>query len=222
MADNTPSSAVDICNLALTELKTDPIESLQQANNSVAELCNRHYDLERKSLIRSHTWNFAKAEESLSRASSATSVSFDDVYPLTKTFVRLRSIGDVFVGTKKTFYDIRSIKIDGVFQRCIVINNGGIATLDIMYTRNVTEVSEFDPLFTKLFKFKLAMAIAPGITMKPSTRASIKDGLADAMLEAKSIYGQERPPVKIQNSRFLNARKFATRRPYLNTVFSTD
>lgn len=220
MADNTPASAIDICNLSLTELKTDPIESLEQKNSDVAELCKRHYDLERQALLRGHTWNFAKTEGLLSRSSSATSISFNDVYPLPKTFLRLRSIGDVIVGTKETFYDIRSINIDGVFQRCIVINNGGGATLGIMYTRNVTTVSEFDPLFTKLFKFSLAMALAPGLTLKPSVKTSIEKGLADVKLEAKGIDGQERPPVKIQNSRFLDARRLGTRKPYLNTVFS--
>ena len=76
-----------------------------------------------------------------------------------------------------------------------------------MYIRNVVSITEFDSLFTLLFKLELANDIAPGLTLKPSVRQSIKDNLADARLQARSIDGQERPPVRIQNSRFLDARK---------------
>jgi hypothetical protein len=219
MADNSPTSAVDICNLALTELKVDPIESLTQKGSDVAELCKRHYDLVRKSLLRNHVWNFAKTPEAIARSSNGVSASYADVYPLPKTFIRLISVGDVLIGTKKTSFDIRSIKIDGTFQRCIVDNNGGAATLDVLYIRNVTSVSEFDPLFMTLFKFELATAIAPGITLKPSVKADIRTGLTDARLQAKSIDGQERPPVRINNSKWLTARRTAFVEKPLNTTF---
>ena len=218
MADNTPTSDVAVCNLALDELKIDGVESLDQKDKAEAELCKRHYDLTRKSILRSHVWNFAKSEGVLNRSSVATSNSYADVYPLPAGFIRFISIGDVFVWDKDDDYDIRSISIDGTFTRCVVINNGSNATLDIMYIRNVTNVAEFDPLFIEYFKFKLAKAIAPGLTLKQSLKDGIKEGLADAMLQARSIDGQERPPRRIQNSRFLNARKFASRQPPVVTT----
>jgi hypothetical protein len=219
MADNSPTSAIDISNLALSELKVSPISSLDQEGSVEAQLCKRHYDVERKALLRTHIWNFAKTEEALARATDGLSSSYDDVYVLTNTYVRLISIGDVLVGEKKTEFDIRSVLIGGSFKRCILIDNDGSATLSILYIRNVTTVTEFDPLFVKLLKFELAMAIAPSITLKPSTRASIKDGLADARLQARGIDGQERPPVRINNSKFLSARKSQFVEQPLNTTF---
>ena len=207
MADSSPTAPVGICNLALTELKTNPISALDEAGSAVAALCNRHYDIRRKALLRSHIWNFAKTEAKLNLSATGSSNSYSDVYPLVKTFLRLISIGDVFVWTKNELYDIRSVKIDGTFKKCIVMDNNGAATLDILYIRNVVSVTEFDPLFTLLFKFELANDIAPGITLKPSVRQSIKDNLADVRLQARSIDGQERPPKRIQNSRFLRARR---------------
>ena len=207
MADNSPTSPVDICNLSLTELKVNPISALDEEGSAVAELCNRHYDIRRKALLRSHIWNFAKTEATLNLASNGSSNSYTDVYPLVKTYLRLISIGDVFVWGKNELYDIRSISISGTFKKCIVIDNSGTATLEILYIRNVVSVTEFDPLFTLLFKLELANDIAPGLTLKPSIRQSILTGLADARLQARSIDGQERPPVRIQNSRFLRARK---------------
>ncbi len=221
MADNTPSSSVDICNLSLSELKINPISSLIQQNSEIAELCNRHYDLERKALLRTHVWNFAKTEEALARASGITSASYEDVYVLTSTYVRLISVGDVLIGEKIVGFDIRSIRIEGIFKRCITINNGGSATLDILYIRNVISVSEMDPLFIKLLKFELAMAIAPGLTLKPSLKESVKQSLADARLQARSIDGQERPPVRINNSKFLIARRSAFVEQPIKTSFST-
>lgn len=219
MADNSPTSPIDICNLALSELKVSPISSLDQQGSTEAQLCKRHYDVERKALLRTHVWNFAKTEEELARATNGSSGSYDDVYILTRTYVRLISVGDVLIGEKRTGFDIRSVKISGSFKRCILINNDGAATLSILYIRNVINVTEFDPLFIKLLKFELAMALAPSITMKPSTRQSIKDGLADARLQAKGIDGQERPPVRINNSKFLTARRnHFVKRP-LNTTF---
>ncbi len=223
MADNSPSSSVDMCNLSLTELKVNPISSLDQEGSSVAELCKRHYDARRKALLRTHVWNFSKTEEALARASDGTSVSFDDVYPLTSAFIRFLSIGDVLIGTKDMRYDIRSIRIGGVFKRCIVIDNGGAATLNVLYIRNVTSVSEFDPLFVQLFKFELANDIAPGITLKPSIKISIQKGLDDARLQARGIDGQERPPVRISNSRFLAARRHGVGRlPVVQVQFDSD
>lgn len=222
MADNSPSEPVDIVNLALTELKTDAIMVLAASDDKVAVLCNRHYDIERKALLRSHIWNFAKTEASLSIASSATSFSFSDIYPLPELYLRLVSVGDVLVWEKKTDYDIRSVEIDEVFTRCILRENDGAATLDIIYIRNVISVSEFDPLFIKLLKFKVALAIAPGLTLKPTIKISIENNLANAMLEARSIDGMERPPVRIQNSKFLNARRNALRqKPIVTTTFES-
>ena len=207
MVDSSPEAPVDICNLALTELKITPISALDEAGSAVAALCKRHYDIRRKALLRSHIWNFAKTETKLNLSADGSSNSYSDVYPLVKTYLRLISIGDVFVWTKNELYDIRSVSISGTFKKCIVIDNNGTATLDILYIRNVVSVTEFDPLFTLLFKLELANDIAPGITLKPSIRQSINMGLADVRLQARSIDGQERPPVRIQNSRFINARK---------------
>lgn len=207
MADSSPTAPVNICNLALTELKVDPISALDETGNTVAALCNRHYDIRRKAILRSHIWNFAKTEATLNLSAVGTSNSYANVYPLVATYLRLISIGDVFVWTKNELYDIRSVDISGTFTKSIVIDNNGAATLAILYIRNVVSVTEFDPLFTLLFKLELANDIAPGLTLKPSVRQSIKDGLADARLQARSIDGQERPPKRIQNSRFINARR---------------
>ena len=207
MADSSPTAPVDICNLALTELKTDPISALDEEGSAVASICNRHYDIRRKALLRSHIWNFAKTEAVLNLSAVGSSNSYSDVYPITNAFLRIISIGDVFVWTKNELYDIRSIRISGTFKKSIVIDNQGSATLKILYIRNVVSVTEFDPLFTLLFKLELANDIAPGLTLKPSVRQSINTGLADARLQARSIDGQERPPVRIQNSRFLRARR---------------
>ena len=65
MADSSPTAPVDICNLALTELKVNPISALDEAGSAVAELCNRHYDIRRKAILRSHIWNFAKTEATI-------------------------------------------------------------------------------------------------------------------------------------------------------------
>lgn len=207
MPDNSPTAPIDICNLALSELKVSPITSLDQIGSDIADLCKRHYDSQRKALLRKHVWNFAKTEEALPRASAATSTSYSDVYPLPGAYIRLISVGDVLIGTKKDKHDIRSIRIEGVFQRCLLYDNNGDATIAILYIRNVTSVSEFDPLFVNLFKLELANAIAPGITLKPSIKADIRIGLVEARLDAKGIDGQERPPVRIDNSKFLSARR---------------
>lgn len=220
MADNSPNSPLDICNLSLSELKVDPITSLDQEGSEVAALCKQHYDIERKALLRKHVWNFAKTEEALALLSTATSTSFSDVYLLPKTYIRLISVGDILVGTKLDRFDIRSIRISGVFKRCILYDNNGAATLDILYIRNVISVSEFDPLFTILLKFEVANSIAPSITLKPSIKQDIKDSLFKARRDAYSIDGQERRPVRVSNSNFVNARKNLLRiTPTITTDF---
>ena len=209
MADLYPAAPVDICNLALSELKINPISSMDTGVNG--EICSRHYDIIRISLLRNHIWNFAKTEAQLSRSSNGTSDAFDDVYPLPDTYIRLISVGDVFVDDLTYEFDLRSIEIDGAFKKCLCMNNSGAATQDITYIRNVQEVSEFDSLFIMLFKFELAKALAPSLTAKPSIMQRIESGRLQYENAAKAVDSQERGPVRRNISKFLNARRYSHR-----------
>lgn len=219
MAASAPASDADICNLALDELRADTINSIDDVSVE-AGVCKRHYERTRGKVLRAHVWNFAKSEAQLARVSGATSNSYDDVYLLPGNFSRFISIGDVRVDTKQIRYDIRSIFADGVYKRTVVIDNGGAATLDILYIRNEKNVSAFDQLFVELFVLELAVAMSGRIVNKPSTLQSIRDRLSLAKLEAKGIDGQEAPPVQFSNSKFLSARRGASRtRPLIYPDF---
>lgn len=138
-------------------------------------------------------------------------IDFDDAYLLPSDFIRLVSVGDIMQGTKNNAYDIRSLADGGTYRKYICLNNSNSDSLTIMYIRNVTTVTQFDSLFIKLFSIELAKAIGTRLTLKPSIWAEIKNMLNETKLEARGIDGQERPPVRIRNSKILNARKYAFR-----------
>jgi len=213
MAASPPTSDVDICNLALDEVKANNINSIDD-NDVTASQCKRNYDRVRGKVLRAHVWNFAKTERQLARISDATSISYSDVYLLPGDFTRFISIGDVKIGTKVVKYDLRSLYIDGVYKRVVMLDNDGAATLNILYIRDETNVSAFDPLFVELFILELAVALSARLMNKPSQVATLRDRLALAKLEAKGIDGQEAPPVQFSRSKFLSARKTVSKPPF--------
>lgn len=196
MVATAPASEVDICNLALDHLSQKAITSIDSPTTPEEQVMARWYHQVRESLLREYNWNFAQEYATLAVAGSGD-FGYEDYYTFPSDFLKLNSIGS-------DIYDrIEDYQLTG---RQIHIDNGA-ADLVIRYTKNVTDVTTMDPLFIGLFALQLALKTAYKFQLKKSTVEQLNQLLAIETPKAIGVDGQERPPIRVQKSRYLAARR---------------
>ncbi len=198
-----PNSPVDICRLALDLLKQNAvISSITNPTTSEEVVCARWYDATRRALLRKHFWVFARTRATISRDSVAPPFGYSDAYNLPTNFLRKHFIGDDSINNYIKDYEIES--------RQILLNNSGATSLNIGYIIDVTTVGKFDALFTLLLAAELANNMAYSFTGKNTVIERLENTLLRLRTEAKAVNGQDRPPKRIQSSKFQNARRKLT------------
>lgn len=199
MAQTGVKTPVDICNLAMDHLneKSD-IANIENPETDNEKLCARHYYVVLEYLLRNYVWNFAKGRKIIARdALNTPEFDFTDAYTLPNDFIRLLNFNDhdSLIGVD---YD--------VVGNHLLLNNEGASDVRLRYIKRVDDVKAFDSGFVHLFSLYLALNMA----FKKTAKQTLMDRLAKQieMAEAKivSIDGQERPPQRIQRSRYARAR----------------
>lgn len=198
-----PASPVKIINMALDQLKQRAINTIDPATTPEELLCERHYHHARRATLRMGVWNFAVGRVMLSRTLEVPEFDYTDKYLLPNDFVRLLSIGTNVNENYKRDYDIEG--------RHILINNSGSPDLPVKYIRDVEDVTLWDDLFRDVMVLKLALELAYPITGSKVVVERINSLLAAAIPDAVGVDGQERPPRRIQRSKYIDARVYGTR-----------
>lgn len=212
MAIEAPGSEIDICNLALSHLKQKAIVQLDPPSTDPEVICASWYQQVRRATLRLHPWNFAIGRVQITPDGTYTpEFGFSHAYAKPTDFIRL--IG---------FYDdlgnnLRDEEYD--LENEYILRNGtdGVA-INVRYVKDITDVAKMDPLFVDLFALDFAIRLAPrfsGGEARVKTLASLRQ---EVLASATAIDGQERPPRRIQRSRFIQARRSGgsnTAGPYL-------
>lgn len=193
-----PTSKVDICNLALDLLSAGTVTDIDIPSSDIAVILSRWYDSTRRALLRQHIWNFAKKRATLTRGGTPE-FGYPDYYNLPNDFLRLAFIGDDLIKDYRTVYELEGRKI--------LIDNSGSDSLNVGYIRDAKDVPEFDSLFIELLSYQLAVNIAFKITTKNTAVARVKTLKDELRQMAATIDGQERPPVRVESSRFSGSRQ---------------
>ncbi len=197
---SAPTSSVEICKLALDLLKqTSVVVSITEPTTTEEIRCARWYDATRRALLRRHFWVFARARRAIPRDAEAPDFGYADAYNLPNDYLRLRFIGDDTLNNYKRDYEIEGVQL--------LLNNSGATSVNIGYIRDETQVSKFDSLFVILLAVELAANMAYSFTGKNTVIERLMVILKNVRAEAKSVNGQDRPPRRIESSKFRNARK---------------
>lgn len=207
------TSGVDICNLALDHLKEAPITSIENPTTPTESLCSRWYDHTRKVVLRKHVWNFAIKRVKLAKLSEAPAFEYSSQFQLPNDFVRLISIGE---HTPQKNYQLEDNKI--LVNELVSLTSDD--SLPLKYIYDYQQVSKMDALFIDILSIELAIRLSYSITGSKSKGESLFTILKDLAPEAYAIDGQERPPIRKQQSHFKNKRRgFGSRyaSPYTNT-----
>ncbi len=203
MSLSAPDSEVDICNMALSHLKQKPIVQIDPPSSQVEELCALWYHQVRQETLRSHPWNFAGKRTQLTPDGSAEPLfGFSHAYLLPSDWLR-------FIGRYDTLGSRVPIGGDDyeLEGRYILLNGEDNASINVKYVCDYQTVIKMDPLFRGLFAINLAIILAPNFSGSENRVKTILEIRKDLEAKATAIDGQERPPRRIQRSKFIEARR---------------
>lgn len=202
MAQN-PNSDVDICNLALDYLNQDGIQSITPAEGRAAQTISRWYHQVRRSTLRAHPWNFASKRVTLTADATAPVFEFTHAYNLPNDFVRYigryTSLGD-FLPPSTYNYEIENGQI-------LMNGDDDDTTIYVRYVFDQKIVTKFDPLFIDLFALNLAIRVARKFGATEAKIKTLIELQQEALTLATAIDGQERPPRRVQQSKFARSRR---------------
>jgi len=170
------TSEATICSNALSLLGDDPITSLTD-DSTRARLCNRFYAATRDSLLRSYPWNFSITRQQLSQEVATPTFEFTYQYALPEDPYCLRAL--------KTDDDYEKWKIEG---RKLVTDS---STVYLQYIARITDVNQFDLLFTETLEYRLAERMAWPITQNNTSVQVFNSLFKEKLSEARTMDAQE-------------------------------
>ncbi len=191
---------VEICNLALDKLgQCADIGNINNPTTENEKVCARWYTDTLEYLLRRYVWNFAITRKSIPRDKLATpEFDFTDAYKLPSDFVRLLAIN----GRE----DLNALQYD-LAGGYILLNSNGADSLKLKYISRVTDVKKFDSGFKHLLVCYLAANMAYRFTQKQTVMERLYKEIELEEAKIVSIDGQEKPPIRIQRSKYGRARR---------------
>jgi hypothetical protein len=152
------TSPTDIANLALSEIGSRLIASLETENSEEARVCRLHYPQCRDALLRQHQWSFATARADLSKLDAAPLSDWDSAWQLPADCLR-----NIRISSGSPTTSSREFAVEG---RSILTR--GMDAVSLVYVTNAAAVPDWDSLFVEAMSYLLASKIAGPITQSPS------------------------------------------------------
>jgi len=188
-----PAVTADLINLALLKLKQAPITSIEDTNSPAAIAGLLCFDLARQSLLRNYNFNFSRKRGYALLVPDVTpAFDYEYYYSWPADCLKVARVG--LRGEAPRPFDIEG--------RQILVNPTRYATtsggepelkLPIQYMRDVTNPTEWDPLFTDCFVLEMAVRLCPPIVGDKAREEELKKEQLMKLREAVSINSQERP-----------------------------
>lgn len=135
------TSQVGICNRALALISVDPILSITD-DSEEARRCNLLWDESLDEMLTEHEWNFATARATLAQLSTTPAFGFDLEYQL--------PVDPYCLSVRRTDDSTDVWKIEG---RKLLTDE---TTMEIVYTKRVTDINELPAQFIKAFVYYFA------------------------------------------------------------------
>lgn len=199
-----PTSPVNICNLALDELKQGPIVSIETPRSNSEFIFARWYDTLRQESLRAHPWKCATKRVILTPdTSDDPPFGYTYAYNLPSDWIRNVSIGDDY---------LKDLKRDFVVEDGQILAPAGTSSSDgislyLRYVYDLTNVAQMDSLFISYLVLNLANKLSTKFSVSPTIKQQIKEDFRDIQTEAKAVNGQDAPIKRVQYSRILTKRR---------------
>lgn len=192
-------SVIEICNLALAHIGQGSINDLEELSPQ-AKKCNLFYTNTRDSMLRQFPWNFSTKSILLSQIDTVTP-GWDYTYQYPPTVLWLRKV-----------FEIGNVDPDIPNEYEIVTTGTEKYICCDLYqayakcTIRVEDTTLFDPLFSEVLTYKLAMDLCMPLTNSSNKTQEImtklQQALSAAML-AGAVEGSQKKP-QSQQARVTN------------------
>lgn len=197
------ASSVDIVNLALTLLGEERISSIDDDVKPARE-AKAVYDIARDAALAGYDWAFAFDRASLSALADAPAFEYSLQYQLPSDCLRLRYVGDHYVGIDMTDYRGAPTEEFTIEGRKILTNLS--APLHIKYVTRVTDPGQYSANFVAAFGAKLATYLAEPITQSDTKRDRAEAQFKTEISLAVRANAIQLPPKKLPDDEWLLSR----------------
>lgn len=206
-------SPVDICNLALDDLKQRPITSIMTPVSDTEYVCVRNYDNVRREALFAHPWKFAITRIQLTpNPTTKPLFGYNYAFDLPNDYIRMISVGNDYYGSSLTHE--REVESNQILANPLMewqlIDDTFVSvnpTIDLRYMRDVTDVTQMSPGFITYLRLLLAIRMSNKFSTSAVLKKGIMEDFAEVETAAKAINGQENRIKRIQVSRLMRKRR---------------
>lgn len=184
-------SAIKLCNRALSHLGEPPIAALTDASKR-AQYCALHYDPVRQAELRRYPWNCAETRAALPANATPPAFGFGSAFPLPADFLRFWNADDPAL-------------FGWTIESGQILTDLG-APLNIVYIRDLADVTAMDALLTRVIALELAIALCEPLSQSAAKYQELKDRLAEIAPQAQLVDSQENSPREWDEDVWLRSR----------------
>lgn len=187
---------IEVVNRALTFIGEPPITSLDDDTKG-ARQAKTNLPLARSVVLRSHFWKFATARVRLPQLAEAPAFGWKFAFQLPSDFVRLWRVnpGGPNAQVLETPY-----RIEG--DRLLTDDS----EINIIYMRDVTDLSKWDPLAQEALAYRLAADISMVIVQNANITQQLQQQFDRVLAEARSTDSMENPSRELEANEWVASR----------------
>ena len=174
--------------MALGRLGAKRLNDLDTDSSIEAIHARLQYEQTRDALLRSHWWRFASARAELSQDTSSPAFEWDYQFQLPSDFLRMKHLHE------DNFSPEQITTASYALEGNLLLTNNDEA--NIRYIKQVTDVTEFDPLFIEALVLQLAVKLVMPLTQDANLRHELNLELEPVMAKIRTIDRQETNTVR--------------------------
>ena len=192
-------SEVEIANSALVKIGAERISSFEE-NSKRARVVSAQYPLSRDALLRMYRWNFAIERVTLAPEATGPAFGFTNRFLLPHDALHFLGIYDE--DEPQTNYTSTRIphKVEGRY----VLSDE--TSLPVFYIKQVTDVIQFDPLFSEALALWLALDVFFDLTTGTGLQNKLEKTFNTVIRKAQLADAIEGQPEIIIASEWLDSR----------------
>ena len=198
------TTKLDIVNRALDLMGQAPVSDIDNPISKEEKTMARWYDVVRQRVLAYHPWDFAEGRYACSRSGTPL-FEYSDKYRVPNNFLELV---DLYLEDSDQYYSSVYGEIDWSREdNDLLLNMAGANSINIVYTKDVTDTTKFSSLFVAALERRLAADTCFSITRDLKLTAQLVTLSEEDMNKATSIDGQGKRIRRKEFSRAIAARR---------------
>jgi hypothetical protein len=202
------ASVVSICNLALSNLGKQNIQSLTEAS-AEARACNQFYEQTRDTILQDYPWTFAGKTAAMAQVTNDKPGAWQFAYSKPNDCLKVRWIrpnyqapptGGVYLADTEAREITHPYTLEGSNLYC------NLSPALLRYTWRLTDPTAFSGLFIDALAWHLTARLAMPLTRDPKQRADALNIAVQAVATAQEADSNQERSTSDFTSDFLKAR----------------